>query len=314
MVDLIGFLNDKLSKKVYQLDVFNEFSTQEPLSAFKLDEVIVGDFGDNAAGLRKYTNNNIGKMSIRRYMGMESWAACDYVLFKSKKNGNPVIFIIEKTDLYASALKIDKNSKVYKQLKKSIELGIAETVKLGIVEAASNGIKEICKYAKFITEKATDNILDEFTDKIIVDNLVNENNRKLHQSLLILLRLKNALGRLPDYEDIKDILMKDFEYHFIVFSSPNIGAKDGHNVVAINEQLENLLSKEMSESETYEKSKLNEEVQERITSMANNLRSDITNKGDSKVQPDNSIKLFFGEVISKPEELEEYLKEVQILQ
>ena len=196
-----AIFHDKLMQRIYKEDVFIDQDIHTSILAFKLDE----------DELTKYEKEQPRKMSIREYIGMDNkWHACDYVLFDTGASNQPVMFIVEKTDVIVSAIEIKENSKKYQNLMSSI----------------NDGIKQSCKCPDDVQDATVDIILNNFIGKIIVDELVDENKNKLYSSLHILCRLQSDL-------EFRDCFMPNMEYRFILLALPNKAARDKCNFDAV---------------------------------------------------------------------------------
>lgn len=219
---VIDNINDKLSPKIYQLDVFQGCDAPKSLIAFKFDEVVKEDFNDNLNELNVYKKDNQNKKSIREYMGMAPhWAACDYVLWGYNNDNKPIIFIIEKSDLGVSAIKVKKNDGLYRCINISI----------------NKGLKDTFNYPKEVRADASKSILGYLKEKMILKGLVDEYKQKLYSSLLILTRLHND-------ERLNTLPLRDLEFYFVILDIPLKESKERPGWTAVKQALsDKVLSK-----------------------------------------------------------------------
>lgn len=190
-----------------------------------------------------------------------NWAACDYVLFDNS-NDRPIIFIIEKSDLLLAAKNIKKNNGVYDSF----------------IDVTNTAIKDNCKCAPHIKEEISDAILKGPWHTFILEGLVEEYNRKLYCSLLILLRLQN-------YGYLKDLLLNEPEYRYVILNIPSKASLKKHGMPEAEKELSIKVLKDFGRK----------------------IKGDVEQKRNSIVS-ENSMNISFSGVLGSPKELRGYLK------
>lgn len=250
---------------IYQEIIIPNIDMQGPLSAFRIDE-------------RKSKKWDGKKMSIRQFAGMDQWPSCDYLFIKDTEGYEPVLFIIEKTDLVASAGEIKKASSKYKEIRPIVRDGISK--KCG------------CDYK---TQKIIiADIVEELSNKNIIEELTAKNKRKIFSSLHILSRLQN-------HKEIKNFSLEDFECCFIIWNVPNPGNKDlynyNYNIVAIHKELAGDLMGIPENEREQDNNLVITGIKKRITYAGHSLSKDIDSKSHSKINPTKAVKISFGGIV-----------------